>query len=60
MSARPAGRVVNPSRAPARRRAVAVHAHHASDSDAFVVTLLTIFATMTALYDLLILSSLYS
>ena len=55
MSTAPAARVVNIGRPPARGHARATRGRR--DSDAFLVTVLTIVATIVALYDLLLLGS---
>jgi len=55
VSTQPAARVVNIGRPSARGHAGAVRARR--DSDAFLVTVLTIVATMVALYDLLVLGT---
>ena len=55
MSSRPAARVVNIGRPAAHGYSRGARARR--DTDAFLVTLLTVVATMVALYDLLLLGT---
>ena len=55
MSSRSAARTRNVRRPPVRGYSRAAQAQH--DADAFLVTMLTIVATMIALYDLVLLGS---
>ena len=55
MSSRPAARVLNIGRPESRGYSRAARARR--DTDAFLVTMLTVVATLVALYDLLLLGT---